>query len=183
MTDGIKTENNKQIVMEKSCEGCTSCCEGWLWGSAHGHNFFRGRPCQYVSMGKGCSIYKDRPDSPCKSYTCEWLNNQDFPMWMKPSESKVIISEVKWGIENKFRAIEVLECGQKIDSKVLSWLFYYHQATGTNMSVQIDGGIIHYGSREFLAFKGVPVLNDYIKQQENVDSSSEEVSQVDVEVV
>lgn len=143
------------IEMNKSCDGCTKCCEGWLWGSAHGHHFFRGRPCHYIAEGKGCSIYEDRPDVPCKSYKCEWLKNQDFPMWMKPSDSKVIISEIKWGTNNQHRAIEVIECGEKIDSTVLSWLFFYHQMTGTNMSVEIDGGLVHYGSREFLIYKGV----------------------------
>lgn len=144
-----------KFKMTRECGDCTICCEGWLWGSAHDHTFFSGRPCHYVSIGKGCSIYEDRPDVPCKSYQCEWLKNGDIPMWMKPSDVKVVISEVKWGENNERYAIEVLECGQKIDSKVLAWLFYHHQMSGTNMSVQIDGGMIHYGDKDYLTHRGV----------------------------
>jgi hypothetical protein len=138
--------------MTRSCDGCTACCEGWLWGSAHGHNFFAGRPCHF-KCETGCSIYENRPEDPCKVFTCAWLTNKDIPEWLKPNLSKVIVVERNHDDIGYY--IEVTEMEQKIDSIVLSWLFQYHLNTKINMSIQIAGGWMHYGTNEFLTFKGV----------------------------
>jgi len=138
--------------MTRSCEGCTACCEGWLWGSAHGHNFFPGRPCHF-KCETGCSIYENRPEDPCKVFNCMWLTNKDIPEWLKPNLSKVII--VERNHENIGYYIQVKKMGEKIDSIVLSWFFQYYLNTQINMSIQISGGWMHYGTNEFLKFKGV----------------------------
>lgn len=138
--------------MTRFCNGCTACCEGWLWGSAHGHNFYPGRPCHFMCES-GCSIYEDRPEKPCKTFKCMWLTNQIIPEWLKPNLSKVIVVERNY--ENTGYYLEIYETGQKIDSTVLSWFFEYHLNTKTNMSIQIAGGWVHYGTNEFLRFKGV----------------------------
>jgi hypothetical protein len=138
--------------MTRSCNGCTACCEGWLWGSAHGHNFYAGRPCHFMCES-GCSIYENRPEDPCKTFKCMWLINDDIPEWLKPNLSKVII--VQRNNEKVGDYIEVYETGQKIDSTVLSWFFEYHLSTKTNISIQIAGGWMNYGTNEFLKFKGV----------------------------
>jgi hypothetical protein len=134
--------------MERICGTCTECCQGWLWGSAHGHHFYPGRPCHFVSEG-GCTIYKDRPESPCKTFKCQWLENHNFPEWLKPNKSKVLIKEDQWG-ENGDIFLDVYECGQKIDSTILAWLIEYHATTKTPMRIKIGGGNNHYGPPEFL---------------------------------
>ena len=148
----ISPQPKATAALTRSCDGCTSCCEGWLWGSAHGHNFYPGRPCHF--MGKsGCSIYENRPEDPCKTFKCMWLLNDSVPEWLKPNLSKVII--VERNNDECGYYIEVFETGQKIDSTVLSWIFGYYLNTKINISVQISGGWINYGSKEFLKFKGV----------------------------
>jgi hypothetical protein len=132
----------------RECNGCTACCEGWLVGDAHGHYFQSGRPCHF-KCESGCAIYENRPDDPCKNYKCEWLDNLEIPEWLKPNISKVIITKRKWSGGNY---LEVLECGQKMDSIVLNWLFHYHYTTTIPIKVQISGGWTNYGSKEFLDF-------------------------------
>jgi hypothetical protein len=73
-------------------------------------------------------------------------------MWMKPSESGVIISGKEWvdtdGAKQVF--LEVLEMGKKIDPTVLNWLFRLYLRTAIPMKIQIDGGYNLYGTAEFL---------------------------------
>ena len=107
------------VSSERHCGGCTKCCEGWLWGDAHGHKFWPGRPCHF-SSSKGCSIYHNRPDVPCKSFECEWLKNDNIPEWMKPDISNVVITK---SIENDREFLQFMEVGARLDPRILSWIF------------------------------------------------------------
>jgi hypothetical protein len=134
----------------RTCGDCTACCDGWLTGSANGRDFYPGMPCHFVGCN-GCSIYEDRPESPCKAYSCEWLKNTDVPEWMKPSKSGVIItgkqSEHQDGSKHVY--LDVVETGRKIDATVLNWLFRLYLRTSIPIKVQIDGGYNWYGTTEF----------------------------------
>ena len=132
----------------RNCDGCTKCCEGYLYGQSYGKQFMHGRPCHFALLGKGCSIYEDRPHSPCQTFKCVWVidTKRDFPEWMKPSLSNVII--VPRHI-NDILYIDVVEAGAKIDSTVLNWLFLYTLEKKVNMRVQIAGGHHNYGTKEF----------------------------------
>ena len=135
------------LDISRSCNGCTACCDGWLTGEAHGHGFWPGRKCHFVSEN-GCSIYEQRPLSPCQTFKCEWLTNKDFPEWLKPSLSKVIFvsREVK-GI----KYIAAHEAGGKMDSEVLSWfVMSYVNKMFPNIAYQINGGMNYFGSVEFI---------------------------------
>ena len=132
----------------RSCSGCTACCEGWLFGQAYNEGFWPGRKCFYLGCS-GCTIYKDRPEDPCKTYRCEWLNDPiNIPEWLKPNISKVILT--KRTIEN-IEYIDVEETGEKLDSSVLSWLFFkYTDGTFPNICYRIDGGRHFFGSQEYI---------------------------------
>ena len=135
---------------KRECGECGACCEGWLTGVAHGREFYPGMPCHFKGCN-GCSIYEDRPEFPCKTYSCEWLKSDNVPEWMKPSESGVIITAKEWedaeGVKQVY--LEVTETGRKIDSTVLSWLFRLFLRTTIPMKVQIGGGHNWYGTNEF----------------------------------
>ena len=79
----------ESIKLDRQCNGCTACCEGWLTGEVYGHPFSPSNPCFYMTKG-GCSIYKDRPEDPCKRFKCEWIENENYPAWLKPNESGVL---------------------------------------------------------------------------------------------
>ena len=135
------------LDISRSCNGCTTCCGGWLTGEAHGHKFWPGRKCHFVSEN-GCSIYEQRPHDPCHIFKCSWLINTNFPEWLKPSLSKVIF------VERQIKGIDYImahEAGGKMDSEVLSWfVMAYVNKQFPNIAYQINGGMNCMGSPEFL---------------------------------
>jgi hypothetical protein len=129
----------------RSCQGCTRCCEGWLSGRAHGHEFGPGRPCGW--LGKtGCVIYSSRPQDPCRSFECEWKINSLIPPELNPKHSKVIMLS-KW--VDQYRYIRMIECGQGIPSWVWEWAQKWHQETGTNFVAWSGTQPQIIGSQEF----------------------------------
>lgn len=134
--------------VQRKCDGCTECCQGWLHGEAYGKKFFPGQPCHFVKCD-GCTIYARRPQEPCVTFKCGWLTDTDaFPEWFKPNLSKVVINKTK--TKSGIEYFEVYECGQKIDSSILNYLFSYVFKNQLNLSVQIDRMWNNIGSQEFL---------------------------------
>ena len=141
-------ENERIVVDTRSCGTCTKCCEGYVSGSVRGIPFFKGSPCHFVSIGKGCSIYEDRPKQPCKSYSCFWLNNEDLPEWLKPSEVNAMISERY--TKNNIHFLELIEAGETLRSDVLSWLINYCNKNDFNLFWEVNGKKNYMGSDDFL---------------------------------
>lgn len=140
MTDTIE-------LPARQCDGCHRCCEGWLHGNAYGFDFYPNRPCQFLSIGKGCSIYANRPEDPCKAYRCQWLNDHAIPEWLKPDKSNVIITARKVG---EFYYWDITETGVKMDSSVLNWLFLHCLNHDMFMVYKIGGGLNYLGTEEFI---------------------------------
>jgi len=130
----------------RDCNGCTACCEGWLDGKVYDKYFQPGRPCHF-KCENGCSIYEQRPENPCRIYSCEWLNNLDISEWLRPNLSKIIITRKQW---KNGDYLEITEMGCKIDSSILNWLFTYHYSTDIPIRIQVSGGWTSYGPQEFL---------------------------------
>jgi len=131
--------------MTRACDGCTKCCEGWLQGEAYGHVFNRGRPCFFLN--KICSIYDTRPDDPCRTYKCAWLDDMQFPEWMKPDLVNVIINRSK---HNDMFYYVLIEAGSILDVKVLNWMIQWALNNNHNLMYYIDGGVNRIGSKEFM---------------------------------
>lgn len=105
-------------------------------------------PCLFVRQGKGCGIYKTRPIDPCKTYTCDWLINADIPDEFKPDISQVIASRKI--TSNGHEYLEIVEAGQKMDPKILSWFFLYAMNKQLNfLWILKDGGPKFMGTQEF----------------------------------
>lgn len=135
-------------AMNRSCGECRKCCEGWLSGVVYGKLMFKGQACHYLG-GDGCTIYEDRPEDPCRSYVCSWLDGDIFPMWMKPSMTDVVISRRKVsGTEILYYTI--IEAGSKIDSGVLNWLIQWALSTGNNIHYEVGGKPYMIGTVEFI---------------------------------
>lgn len=135
--------------MERSCDGCTKCCDGHLGGEVQGKTFYAGKPCHFVALGRGCSIYDDRPVDPCQSYECSWRKSEALPMWMKPSEVNVIVDERVSPAGHQF--IRLHEAGGSLDSRVLSWAIEFALEYGLNLFWTVDSGKHWIGSKEFCA--------------------------------
>lgn len=140
----------------RECAECTACCEGWLSGIIRGHTMKPGKQCHFLGCNR-CSIYEERPEKPCRDFNCAWLKDtkQIIPEWMKPSLSKVIITERDWsgpsvgGISVKSKYWYVTECGEKIDSSVLSWLIQHCLSTETPLIYHVGGSRNIIGPPEF----------------------------------
>lgn len=132
---------------KRTCGSCTKCCEGWLSGEALGHSFYPGKPCHFISIGKGCSVYSKRPKDPCVSFKCAWLIDENIPEWMKPNDINAILS----GKEiNGIPYLSLIEAGERLDSKVLSWVIQFTIKNKINFYWQIDGGVNYIGVPEFI---------------------------------
>ena len=133
----------------RSCDGCNACCEGWLYGEAHGHKFWAGNKCHFLdTQNKRCSIYADRPNEPCKSFKCTWLTNENVPEWLKPNQSKVILVDSN---RNGISYLSVTEAGQKLDAEILSWIFInFARGNIVNVAYQVSGGWNYIGSNDFI---------------------------------
>lgn len=131
--------------MTRACDGCTKCCEGWLRGSTLGYEFYPGRPCFFLN--KSCSIYESRPQDPCRSYQCLWLNDMQFPEWMKPDLVNVIINKASFKNINYYILVEA---GSSLNVRVLSWMIQWALNNSQNLMYYIDGGRNRIGSKEFL---------------------------------
>jgi hypothetical protein len=101
------------VSAERNCDGCTVCCDGWLTGKANEHYFYPGQKCYYVS-DNGCTIYEDRPEIPCKTFSCGWLLDKEIPEWMKPSNIQAVI--ILYG-DRSFKIQR-----ETVSLKVFSWL-------------------------------------------------------------
>lgn len=134
--------------MKRDCGDCTKCCEGYLSGEVLGKTFFRSKPCHFVAIGQGCTVYAQRPKNPCVSYKCEWLTNLDIPEWMKPNLINTIIDKRKTpsGIEY----INIVEAGAVLKAGVLSNLLLYALGNKLNIAWEVEGGKNWIGSEEFL---------------------------------
>lgn len=131
---------------KRSCGSCTKCCEGHLLGKVQGKIFFPGKPCHFVAIGQGCSIYSKRPTDPCISYKCSWLTNMDIPEWIKPDQVNVIIDERSI---NGLPYLNLREAGSPMQSRILSWFFQYILEKGLNAVWEVESGLNWVGSPEF----------------------------------
>jgi uncharacterized cysteine cluster protein YcgN (CxxCxxCC family) len=133
------------MTPKRTCDSCTACCEGWLNGEAHGHTFYPSKPCFFLN--KGCTIYEDRPENPCKSYDCAWLAEDTFPMWMRPDLSKIIISK---RIKNDISYYEIGEMGEQIKAHILNWIIQWALNSKQNILYYIMGSKNKLGTDGFL---------------------------------
>jgi len=136
---------------KRSCGSCTKCCEGYLTGEAKGKSFYPGKPCHFIAIGKGCTIYAERPINPCVTYKCGWLTNMEIPEWMKPNEVDAILDLRE--LEGH-QYLKLTEAGSIMRAKVLSWFLQYALNIGANAVWEVEGGLNWVGTAEFNAIMG-----------------------------
>ncbi len=131
--------------MTKECGTCTKCCEGWLTANINGIDIYPGKPCFFIEIGKGCTIYKDRPENPCKSFQCGWKQIENMPDEFKPENSGVIMH---WNnILNGFWVISKAPNNPTVD--FLSWAIIYAKSNNNNILWYIDDKSWWLGDDEF----------------------------------
>ena len=102
-------------LSSRECGSCTKCCEGYISGGAHGIKFGNGVPCEFLAWGHGCTIYEDRPLSPCKKFKCLWLRDPEIPENLKPNISQVM------AMRKGQNFIVLVNVGPNPDQEAINW--------------------------------------------------------------
>jgi hypothetical protein len=110
-----------------------------------GKRFYQGSPCFYLR--ETCTIYKDKPLSPCGNYNCLWKTENILPEWMRPDLVNVVVTYKKSG---DIEYYEITEAGNRLDVRVLNWLMHWGINEKKNLRYYIDGGVNYLGSVEFV---------------------------------
>jgi hypothetical protein len=130
-------------VLGRSCEGCTKCCSGVLSATIEiksrstVHEMAPGNPCVFVQIGKGCGVYDERPEIPCRSFRCQYLVDESVPEEMKPSKSNVILT-----IEEVLPNVEYIiahEAGGSLEGDNLKWVASLYDNYAVNATWKVDG--------------------------------------------
>lgn len=132
--------------MNKTCGTCTKCCEGWLTGNIKGHEMYPGKPCYFIEIGKGCTIYNDRPKDPCKDFSCGWLDIDSMPDEFKPENSGVIMYH-KFILDHFYWSI--VPAPNKPSPELLTWAIIYALSNNQNIVWLIGEKYYWIGSQEF----------------------------------
>lgn len=117
-------QTSKDILVsdsDRACGPCTACCEGWL-ESKH-LEMSPGVPCKHLCE-RGCSIYDERPEDPCRKFQCAWLACPDqFPEGMRPDLIGTIILRDR--PVNNWETIALVPSGESVPDDVLQWMTDY----------------------------------------------------------
>jgi hypothetical protein len=119
---------SKKFV-ERTCQPCTACCDGWVQIRVNAFEAKPGCPCPH-STGSGCNDYANRPVDPCVKFICGW-RRQDSPLpeWMKPSNSKAIVLFH----QHEWRGLPVdvaVPVGRRIPPRTLNFLKEFAERNG-----------------------------------------------------
>lgn len=116
----VNFESPIKTVTTRLCDGCTSCCEGWLSCNIYGNEVYRGKPCVFLKEKQGCSAYDFRPTSPCKNFVCYWRQDITIPEKFKPNICGNIMVFRK--TEDNIVHLDILEGSKPIDHELLDWV-------------------------------------------------------------
>jgi len=130
----------------RQCGECTACCEGWAEGTIRGHRMQPGTPCHFLERGH-CSIYDERPQSPCRNFVCGWLlPGSPFPDTFRPDRVGVIIVPMRWHARPAF---VLLSAGCDPSEEMLAWMRAFAQSTGAPFYYQQGRERLGYGPPAF----------------------------------
>ena len=130
----------------RSCGTCTACCDGWMAGDIFGHEMKEGQPC-FFRGDKCCTIYERRPESPCRTFICGWLQRgSPFPEDFRPDQLGVLIAPIRWRGEV---AYILRSAGRDPDEALLEWMRSYSERSGRPFFYEIAGERFGFGPMEF----------------------------------
>jgi hypothetical protein len=139
-----------QKAQPRSCGDCTACCDGWLRIEVRGHQVRPGAPCPFATTN-GCSIYEERPQHPCREFTCGWLiASSPLPEWMRPDKSNLILLAANF----VWRGLPVdvaVAVGVRPKQKALDWLLKFSASNKRCLIYQIGEDWFAFGPSAFQA--------------------------------
>lgn len=107
---------------------------------------YPGRHCHFLDAGT-CSIYEERPQSPCRDFVCGWLQpDSPFPESFRPDRVRVIVVPIRW---RSRPAYVLLSAGADPDDAMIAWMEAFARRTGAPFYYQRDGIRFGYGPVAF----------------------------------
>jgi hypothetical protein len=139
--------STRQVADTRKCGTCTKCCEGWLRATINGVEMSPGKPCYLLEIGRGCSDYENRPESPCKTFVCAWLEDLQIPDEFKPERCNVIL------VFEEVEGIPFLGAYRAPDNpsaELVTWLVAVARNSVNNIFWEIGDAAYWMGSKEFV---------------------------------
>lgn len=134
------------LTTQRACGSCTACCEGWAAGSIRGHEMHAGLHCHFL-VDKKCTIYDERPVSPCRNFVCGWLaDDSPFPDEFRPDKIGVIVIRIRWRGEPAYL---LLSAGRDPDASLIAWMEDFAVRTRRPFFYSVKGEKIGFGPPEF----------------------------------
>ncbi len=144
---GKKVSVGLTVKGQRSCGSCTKCCEGWLTADINGQAMYPGKPCYLVELGKGCSDYENRPDSPCKSFECMWRADDRLPEEFSPlNTGNIVTVQNISGIEY----FSLTFAGEEVKTDFLSWFVSFVVGHQQNAEWLVNGKRHMMGTPDFI---------------------------------
>lgn len=107
---------------------------------------FAGQHCHFLTEG-ACTIYNERPQSPCRNFVCGWLMpGSPFPEAFRPDRVGVIIVPSSW---HERPAYVLLSAGKDAGPEMLAWMQAFARQTGSPFYYQQGGERLGYGPAAF----------------------------------
>lgn len=101
-----------------------------------------GTPCHFVREG-GCSIYPDRPQSPCRSFVCAWaMADSPFADAFRPDRLGVIIIPISWRDQPAYL---LRSAGRDPDQELLAWMERFSMESWRPFFYEIAGQKLAFG--------------------------------------
>ena len=138
------------VAPTRHCGPCTRCCDGWVEGEIRGHPMHPGRACHFLAPGPEhgtCSIYAQRPQSPCRNFVCAWLMpGSPLPESFRPDRVGVIGVPTRW---RGATALILVSAGNDPDEAMLDWMRAYAQSTRIPFFYAQQGQRFGFGPVDF----------------------------------
>jgi len=112
------------MKVDRCCQPCTACCDGWVRIEVKGCEAYPGKPCPH-STGAGCDDYKNRPKNPCQIFECAWVKSDSYlPDNFRPDECGALVQEaaLTW---QEIDVDVIVPVGKKIPDETLNWFKQY----------------------------------------------------------
>ena len=131
---------------QRACGTCTACCDGWVAGTIRGFAMKPGTPCHF--RGEGCcTIYAERPESPCRKFVCGWLMPASpLPEAFRPDRLGVIFVPTTW---QGAPAFILVNAGRDPDDGLIAWMHDYARAHRVPFFYERGGERFGFGPAEF----------------------------------
>jgi len=152
----------------KTCGTCTKCCEGWLTFTVDSTRIYPGNPCIFLKQNNGCTRYDTRPNYPCKTFNCVWLDIKNIPDKWKPENCGVIM---KFNAIHDIKYVEFIQAPSLPSKEMIDWAKNYFKKNKINFLYVNENGVHPYGEKIFIKhvrdhkenFK-IRIFPDFVKE-------------------